>query len=187
MMDILSREENHKTFLTGKDNFRYTINTEYKANRIGKPKPEHLTACRNFLIEEYKAVVVDGAEADDALGINQAEDTIIYSIDKDLLMIPGHHFNFVNNTYTEVSELDGVRAFYRQMLIGDTSDNIFGIKGIGKVKAGRIIDPINDEQSMFDIVIDMYDSAERFWMNADCLWIMQNEGETFSKRYNANK
>ena len=191
MMDILHSEEDHITFLTGKNNFRYTINPEYKANRRGKPKPEYLQAIRDYLVQEYKTVITDGIEADDALGIHQTENSIIYSIDKDLLMIPGHHFNFVTKEYLEVSELDGIRAFYRQMLIGDTSDNIFGVKGIGKVRAAKLINHLEDEDEMYNTVFDLYmhptcpliDDEERFNMNANCLWIQRKEGELFTDRY----
>lgn len=188
MMDILEMQDNHITFLTGKDNFRYTINPDYKANRKDKPKPRWLQTCREFLQEEYKAIVVNGYEADDALGIHQTDDSVIYSIDKDLLMIPGSHFNFVKQEYSEVSELDGLKAFYKQMLIGDSSDNIFGVPKIGKVKAAKFIDPLQTELEMFELVQHLYEesgdtSMDRFWMNSDCLWIWRKEGETFSKRY----
>lgn len=183
-----------KTFLTGGNNFRKEINPLYKANRKDTVPPRFLQKCREFLVMEWGASVCDGYEADDALGFSQTEDTIICSIDKDLLMIPGKHFNFVREEFTEVSELEGLKAFYRQMLIGDTSDNVFGIEGIGKVKAAKLINHLTTEQEMFDVVCDMYtpESREqrhlldeldiRFWMNADCLWIWRNEEEKFSDR-----
>lgn len=184
LREILQFDSEYLAFLTGKNNFRYTINPEYKANRKDKPKPIHLQTCREYLIKEYGAIVTDGIEADDALGIHQTADTAICSIDKDLLMIPGHHYNFVKKEYKEVSELDGLKAFYRQMLIGDTSDNVFGVKGIGPVKAGKLIDSCTTEKEMYSIVEDLYgDEQDRFSINADCLWIMRNKGETYSKRY----
>ncbi|HET8688061.1 MAG TPA: hypothetical protein VFM18_15610, partial [Methanosarcina sp.] len=182
MREVLSREDNYLAFLTGDNNFRYKINPNYKANRKDKPRPRHLTACKDFLVSEYKAIVCDGYEADDALGFNQTNETTIYSIDKDLMMIPGCHFNFVNGEYTEVSELDGLKAFYRQMLIGDTSDNIHGVAKIGKVKAAKHIDHLESEKEMAHVVMDLYNDVERFIMNANCLWIMRKEGETYSKR-----
>lgn len=189
MMDILKNEPDHISFLTGPNNFRRVIYPEYKANRKDKPKPVHLTACRNYLINEYKAIVTDGYEADDALGFHQTDDTIIYSIDKDLKMIPGAHYNFVKKEYSEVTELEGLKSFYRSMLVGDTADNIFGIKGLGPVKAGKIIDPLETEEEMYEAVLDLYSDPQRFLMNADCLWIWRKEGELFTKRnafYNEN-
>lgn len=192
MRDILALEEDHITFLSDKTNFRYQVNPEYKAHRKGRPKPEWLVACKDYLIEEYKAIVTDNIEADDALGIYQTDSSIIYSIDKDLLMIPGCHYNFVKQLYSEVTELEGIKTFYKQMLIGDTADNIIGVSKIGKVKAAKLIDPLESETEMFELVQHLYEEGgdtnmDRFWMNADCLWIMQEEGVTFSKRYENNK
>lgn len=185
MRDILDKESKYLVFLSGpkEENFRYNINPNYKANRIGVPKPRWLAACKDYLINEYHATISHGCEADDFLGINQTDDTVIYSIDKDLLMIPGAHFNFVKQEYQEVSELGGLKQFYRQMIIGDSSDNIFGIKGLGKVKAGKLIDPCETEEEMYNIVRNLYeDDINRFIMNADCLWIWRKLGETYSKR-----
>lgn len=193
MTDILSYGDSYRSFLTGSQhnypitdvvNFRKIINPEYKANRKDLIAPIHLDMCRKYLIEEYNTEVVIGMEADDALGINQTEETVIVSIDKDLLMVEGMHYNFVKKEYHEVSELDGLKAFYRQMLIGDSSDNIFGVKGIGKVKAAKLIDHLETREEMDNLVADLYDNnPERYYMNADCLWIMRKENERFTNRY----
>lgn len=182
MKNILSQEENHLTFLTGSNNFRYNINKEYKANRKDKPKPIHLAACHQYLLQEYGAIITEGYEADDALGFNQTEDTVIFSIDKDLLMIPGHHYNFVKNEFTEVLPMEGIKTFYRQLLIGDVTDNIYGVDGIGKVKASRLIDHLETEEEMFKVVREKYNDDERFYMNADCLWIWRKENEKYTDR-----
>ena len=82
-------------FLSGENNFRYRIYPEYKANRTA-PKPRHLKDLKNYLIEKYRAVVSDGCEADDLLGVEQckSDNTIICSLDKDLRQIPGNHYSF---------------------------------------------------------------------------------------------
>lgn len=193
MREILDKEDNYISFLSGprKTNFRYKINPEYKANRKDKVDPKHRAACKEFLVKEYNSIITEWGEADDHLGCNQTSETVIYSIDKDLMMIPGCHYNFVTKEYREISELDGLKNFYKQMLIGDSSDNIKGIDGIGKVKAARLIDHLESEEEMSNLVFDYYvnvkrdlaeDSIKSFWTNADCLWIMRKEGETFSKR-----
>jgi len=215
--DRLMRELIHSTeidgyncFISGGDNFRKKVNPQYKANRTTEP-PKFLQACREFLVKEWNAVLANGCEADDLLGINQkiindsyhsmmlegqqqgCHESIIISLDKDLLMIPGWHYSWeisgagwtkeAQRTYT--TPLDGIRTFYKQMLIGDVSDNIFGVRGIGKVKASKILDEIEDEDEMIEIVHDLYDEdSERFLMNAQCLWIMQREGETWVSRIN---
>lgn len=183
--DILeaTQADKYNIYLTGSNNFRKEINPEYKANRKDTIPPQFLQQCREYLVLEWNAQVTDGYEADDALGINQDDESVICSIDKDLLQVPSRHYNFVRQEFSKVSELEGLQAFYRQMLIGDVSDNVIGIKGIGKVKAGKIIDVLTTEEEMFHKVISLYDSADRFYMNADCLWIMRKEGERFTNRY----
>lgn len=187
MREILEQGEDYLVFLSGTNNFRNKINPDYKANRRGKPKPKYFEDCGKYLIEMYNAEITDGYEADDALGIHQKEGTVICSIDKDLLQIPGINYNFVTKEYKEISKLEGLQSFYRQMLIGDSSDNIFGVKGVGKVKAAKLIDNLTTEDEMYKLVFDLYEKETfeclpRFLMNADCLWIMRKEGEIYTKR-----
>lgn len=188
----------YKAFISGENNFRYTINPQYKANRPTY-RPQYLQACREYLVTEWGARVTDGYEADDAVGMEQTEDTILCSNDKDLNMIPGEHYNFIKKENFYVTELAGLQAFYRQMLIGDTVDNIVGIGGIGPVKAAKAIDHLQTEVEMFEQVQYIYElsdtdaqsygikSDERFWMNADCLWIWRTPYEKYSDRWNKNK
>ena len=159
-----------KCYLTGSDNFRKELFPDYKANRK-QPRPVHLDACREFLCKEYGAVVTDGHEADDELGMNQTEHTVACSIDKDLLQIPGKHYNFVKKEFREITHLDGIRHFYAQMLIGDRSDNIIGVDGIGEKKAAKLLNPLSTEEEMFDCVRELYNDDYRFLLNGQLLWI----------------
>ena len=180
----------YRLFIKSDSNFRNTINPQYKANRKGQPIPVHLPACREFVEQEWKAECESLLEADDLLGINQTDETIICGIDKDLLMIPGNHYSWelFHPKWTRPASFKtvdydlGMKTFYKQMLIGDPSDNIFGMKGIGVVKAGHLLDHLETEQEMFDVVYDLYDDADRFVMNAQCLWIMQNKDETWVEK-----
>lgn len=177
----------YQAFLTGDSNFRNKIYPEYKAHRKTIPKPKHLNDLREYLVVFWGATVTDGYEADDALGMcqiveNSNSNSIICTIDKDLLMIPGNHYNFVKQEFKVVNELEGLQAFYRQMLIGDTSDNIFGVNGIGKVKAAKIIDSLTSENEMIEVVKSLYEDNNRYLVNADCLWIWRKEGEKYSDR-----
>jgi 5'-3' exonuclease len=196
LFDIFTsvKAKEYRMYLTGKDNFRYKIDPQYKFNRKDKPRPIHLPACQEYLVTKYKAIVTDGIEADDALGIEQCRhleneevSTVICSIDKDLLQIPGEHWNFVKKEALTVSKTQGLRHFYKQLLIGDTSDNIFGIKGIGKVKAGYHLDPIDDEVEMYNIVKGLYNDDERFLKNCNTLWIQQREDELWQDREESRK
>lgn len=174
----------YRLFLTGKNNFRYTIYPEYKAHRP-KEKPFWLEAARQYLIATFNAEVIDGQEADDAMGINQTEDTVICSIDKDLLMIPGRHYNFVKDEYQEISTEAGIRNFYMQCLTGDRSDNIKGIEKIGPKKAEKLLAGCITEKEMFDAVRNAYSNDEEFIMNARVLWIRRKDNEDWKDRFDA--
>ena len=172
----------YRLFLSGKNNFRYTIYPEYKAHRP-KEKPFWLEKCRQYLIATFNAEVVDGQEADDALGIAQTEDTIICSIDKDLLMIPGRHYNFVKDEFQEVTNDSGMRHFYMQCLTGDRSDNIKGIEQIGPKKAEKILTGCITEQELFNAVREAYSNDAEFLMNGRVLCIRRKENEDWKERF----
>lgn len=130
---------NYRAFLTGSSNFRKIIYPEYKANRKRTPLPEHLNDVREFLINDWKAEVSAGYEADDSIGIHAGENTVICSIDKDLRQIPGWHYHFVNDVFSEVQEPEAEYNYWQQVLTGDRSDNIIGIHGIGPAKAQKLL------------------------------------------------
>lgn len=172
----------YKLFLTSPDNFRKHVYPEYKANRTAT-KPKHLQFLKDYLIESWQGQVAERMEADDYLGINQHESSIICSIDKDLLQVPGKHFNFVKKEFYEVDEETGFRNFYTQLLTGDTSDNIKGIAGIGPVKAKKALTGYFTEQEMFSVVREMYQNDEWMIMNGQCLWILRSLDDSFKHHF----
>ena len=185
--------DSYRAFLSGKSNFRKTIYPEYKANRTA-PKPVHLEALREYALEKQNAELApDTLEADDALGINQTDDTIIVSLDKDLLMVPGKHFSWEikgkgwtkPDKFTEQTKLGGLRLFFEQCLKGDTADNIKGIEKIGNKRAKSMLADCVTEQQMFDAVRNAYGNDDEFIMNASVLWIMQHEEDVWKDRFNA--
>lgn len=191
-IDVLMRQileaadcSEYIAYLSGSDNFRKVINPEYKANRKDMVPPIHLQPSREFLVSEWNARLAHGIEADDMLGIDQTEDSVICSLDKDLLMIPGKHHNWnkqIYQEYTHVSVTEGNKTFWKQMLIGDTSDNIIGVHGLGPVKAGKLIDPCESNEECMELVYNKYaEDAARFVTNANCLWIMRHWESTWSK------
>ena len=180
--------DSYECYLTGSNNFRYTVDSEYKANRRGKLAPRYRQDANGYLVTEFGARVTDGYESDDALGVAQmcATDpgsTIICSIDKDLKQIPGHHYNWRKNEFDFVTPLDGLRLFYRQLLTGDTTDNVPGVGGIGPVKSARLINDLTDEIDMFQVVQSMYTDQERLLKNAQLLYIWQKENDSWVSRY----
>lgn len=171
-------------FISNKDkpSYRSLINPTYKANRKDIVRPEAIDVCFEYLTNYWRAISIPYDEADDALGWSQTEDTVISTTDKDLDMIPGKHYNFVRKTSYEVSPLEAIQFFYKQMLIGDNADNIQGIRQIGPKKAAKLIEPLTSEQDMFDLVYNKYNDPKRFLINAECLWIQQEKGKTWAYR-----
>jgi len=168
-------------YLTGSGNFRKDLATikVYKGQR--PPKPEHLPATRDQLVQQWGAEIVEGQEADDAIGIKATDlkgDCTIVSIDKDLLMIPGTHYNFVKKEWTEVSQEKGDYFFYKQLLTGDQVDNIQGVPGIGPKKAEKAYEGCTTVQEMYAKALEMYKGdANALLENARLLWLRRYEGE----------
>lgn len=168
----------YSLYLTGRNNFRKTIDPQYKANRIGKEPPRHLQAIREFLVANWGAEVCTGYEADDALGMAQTHDTVICSLDKDLLQVPGQHYNWVKQEKLTVTSDDGLKAFYAQTLIGDRSDNIIGVAGIGKVKAEKLLSSLLPNE-YYDACRHLYNDDERYHRNCQLLWIWREPNGTW--------
>jgi len=119
-------------YFTDGKNFRFDVYDKYKESRKNKPKPRHYDWIKAYLKENYIWESDPYYEADDLLGINQTEDTVICSIDKDLLQIKGHHFNFVNGQHNFVTPEQGHLWFCKQLLMGDNTDDIPGVPLITK-------------------------------------------------------
>lgn len=176
----VTKATDYKVFLTGSDNFRYKVREDYKANRSGAARPVHYQLIRDYLVSQYKAQVVNGMEADDALALSQTKDTVIATVDKDLLMVEGRHYNYVKDTWQDVTAEGGERFFYEQMLTGDKVDNIIGIHGIGKVKAGKLLDKTPREE-WDKVILDLYqkeftpDGFQRAVENTQLLWMLQRD------------
>ena len=174
--------ETYQGYLTGSGNFRNDIarTAPYKGNRTA-PKPKHLQFIRDYLVSAWDFKISEGEEADDAIAIEHTESnytTVIASIDKDFLQLPGKHWNFVKKEMTEVNEAEALLNFYRQVLTGDRVDNIIGLKGIGPVKADKILANCTSRAEMYLACIEAYGgSEERVIENCRLLWLRRTVGE----------
>ena len=192
MREILEASgcDTYNLYLSTKSNFRREVNPEYKANRKDMEPPKWLQQCKEYLITEWNGKVKEFYEADDLLGINQRQDTVLCSFDKDLLMVDGMHFNWKKMIFGDVrlvNYLEGLNHFYSQMLIGDKTDNVFGIDGIGPVKAGKLLSSCDNEQDMFDVVYNKYNDPDRFLTNGICLWICREEGVSWAQHLKSSE
>ena len=173
-------------FLSPPRTFRDTLATTqpYKGNR-NQPKPKYLKDVENYLIKGYGATVADNIEADDEIGAhlsNEGDGAVSVSIDKDLLQIPGWHYNWVNDRIQRVSPRDGDYFFYTQMLVGDTTDNIPGLEGYGPKKAKEVLSGAKSRADLCTRVWECYliilgdpsKAAKYFYEQAGLLWILRS-------------
>lgn len=151
--------------------FRFEMYEEYKANR--KKMPDDLRS----QIDEIKAMVgmldipsvmVEGFEADDVLGTlakKYSSDFDVYLVtgDKDAYQLVDDHVKIYANTkgvseYTiydreaVVAKLGlGPESVIDYMaLVGDTSDNVPGVKGIGPKGAQKLIDIYGSIEKLYE-------------------------------------
>lgn len=202
------------TFLTSQDgtNFRYKIATilPYKGHRKKKDKPHWYQQVYDYIKEKPFTTVVHGQEADDAISITQWQNlrsviqnhgpslirskagTVICTKDKDLLMVPGWHYKWPKYGEEEagpfwITPLEGLKSFYRQLLTGDSADNIHGLHGIGPKSQyiGRV-NRAKTELEMYRAVkeryICYYGNYWKFFLTetARLLWMRRYDGEMWS-------
>ena len=176
-------------FLTPSKTFRHDLafTRGYKANRIDAPKPVYFDDIRVYLMEEYGATIGENVEADDLMGMAQTNNSCIASTDKDMLQIPGRHYNFTKpkeEAFTMVTPEDGDRWFFCQLLSGDATDNIPGIPGIGAKKAKDMVDMYwGDQKELVAAITDLYEQhygvagLDVMEEQAALVWILRS-GET---------
>lgn len=154
-------------FLTSTGNFRDEIATirPYKGNREKAQRPLLYGDLRRWLVEEYDAELVYGWEADDAIATAARAanwQPIIVHVDKDLMQLPGRHFVPGKGGKT-VSKQGALAFFYRQMITGDTADNIQGVYKSGPRAAEILISKDMPEEAMWEAVVGDYAaSIERY-------------------------
>lgn len=127
---------------SGPRNFRYAVLESYKWNRKNLEKPILFNVLKGHLWSNYVCLMQDTLEGDDLMGIMSTEARgkyIICSIDKDMLQIPGRHYNWNHRRRSVVTAQQGNYFFYRQILTGDPGDGYTGIPGCGPVKADKIL------------------------------------------------
>ncbi len=175
--------DSYRLFLTGTGNYREELATilPYKGNRKGD-KPVHYDAIRRYMVDIWDAEVIDGMEADDAMGINQDADTVICTLDKDLDMITGMHYNWRKGVLYTISQAQADLFFMKQLIMGDRVDNIQGIPRYGDKKAQKVIDQSDNMTDLYWNILMLYDMHyprpfEAMLETANLLWIQRKEGE----------
>lgn len=182
---ILSTLEttDYALYLTGKGNFRRKI-PSYKANRDPSMKPYWMDDIIAYMVKYWGATVVEGMEADDAIGLANNANSIIVSTDKDLDTLTGWHYNWVKQQIYEVSADEADVNFWTQMLTGDRSDNVTGVPKVGPVSAAKLLSVCRTPTERRDAALAEYagyyghdEAAKQFSTNAVLLRICRTKKE----------
>jgi len=142
---------------TGVQGFRAKLYPAYKATR--KDPPDELIVQMDYFSKivrgmGWPCLTVPGVEADDVIATLVTEarardwDVVVYSADKDIMQLIGDHVSMIDalrqTTYTRDEVIKKMGVPPEQIadflsLVGDTSDNIPGLKGVGDKTAANLL------------------------------------------------
>jgi len=162
---------------THEPTFRHDLDEDYKANR--PPQPEELKTGIPLIKEMVDKFGIDnleqhGYEADDIIGTiasdANADDVNVFLVtpDKDFMQLVHDHITMVKpdnkNGGFIIIDREGVKEYFdvypEQVIdvlamIGDTSDNIPGVPGIGKKGAPKLIKKYGSLENAIDHADEM--------------------------------
>ncbi len=174
VLDDIKPEYAVVAFDTKAPTFRHTEYTAYKAHRISAPEEMHQQLPRVKEIVDSLNIpifVLEGYEADDIIGTlaNQAGDLEVFIVtgDRDALQLVNTHIKayMPGKSLSDIIVYDGKKFEEKygfkpkqlvdfKALVGDASDNIPGVAGIGEVSATKLIQE-------FETVEEIYKNIEK--------------------------
>lgn len=184
----LEKCDEYQCFISGSTNFRFDLakTYPYKGNRENLKRPKHLEILREHIVTKWNASISINKEADDDVAIAATEHpySIIAAIDKDLDQIPGSHYNYVKKEFYNIGKFEGLKNLYKQALVGDVADNIKGVKGIGKVKAEKLLKECFTEKELYETVLSCYNNSmtnggERLHENMNLLYLLRSSDDAW--------
>ncbi len=171
LLRVLEVEKPHHlaiAFDTAKPSFRKEIYKEYKANREAPPEdlivqiPHILRTVDCFGI---KRLEMEGFEADDIIGTlaRKAEEqgycVEIITCDKDLMQLVTDHVTIYDTMKEKRYDLHGVKEKFGVEacqvidflgLMGDASDNIPGVSGVGEKTAADLLNQFGSMEKIYE-------------------------------------
>ena len=174
MMNKIIREEKPNYILVAFDKgktFRHDKYDVYKAGRAAMPdelKVQFPVAKEILGAMGIKYFEIDNYEADDIIGtmsrIVDEEDEFVATIvssDKDLLQLisdevtvkllkSNDHIMMTPEVFREMYKCDPIKMIDLKALMGDSSDNIPGVKGIGEKTAINLIEKFGSLKNLYD-------------------------------------
>ena len=175
--------DNYIGFLGGVGNFRYDVLSSYK---FGRPldKPQFFTEAKNHLIDKWKFVMVNGIEAEDAVGLTLTKyfDAIIVGTDHDLNQLEGTHFNPVTGVWKTINKEQAIYNINLMLLSGCSTDKIRGLKkGCGIKTAEKLLEGFPIESQLWEVInlylteYGEYKGIEEFYTQYKLLKILRNK------------
>lgn len=166
--------EDYQMAVGGIGNFRKDIYPLYKMNRHANPAKRNpfVPLLREMAVANNLATPAHGMEADDLLRIWAEEyravgaDFVVCSIDKDLMLIEGMHWKIHHKVHFESTKDYAMRFYHEQLLMGDATDNIPGVPGVGPVKAKELLANCVTEKDFQDTVRQVYYTMVHQWRYA---------------------
>lgn len=166
-------------FDAARKNFRYDIYPEYKANR--DETPPDLIPQFGLIREATKAfgipaLEMEGYEADDLIAtyareaLAQGKKVTIVGSDKDLMQLMREGVRMYEPIKGRYLTLDDVQEKFGvtpdkvtdvQALVGDSSDNVPGVPGIGVKTAAQLINEYGNLENLLDKATDIKQPKRR--------------------------
>jgi len=165
----------------GGRNFRKDVSADYKANR-GEVPEDFLVQFKIILdwIQKmgFPTIQKDGFEADDIIATlsNRYEsmgyEVFILSADKDFIQLLTENIIILRSEKGKFIEFNGEETFKKykikphqfidyQSLVGDTADNVTGVKGIGKVTASKLLTQYENLDNIYKNISDISASTSK--------------------------
>lgn len=180
----------NKVVIGGPTNFRKKLFPSYKASK-GRLKDKETRGdlykfTKERVIEITKPTVSRNCEADDVQAIwnTKNPNSVIVSLDKDMLQLSAYHLDVMNDRYFFQKPNDAYYAFCKQMLMGDTVDNITGIWRVGEAKSSKILKASKGDYK--EAVKEVYRNTHKdrwekeFELMGKLLWLQREPGQKFT-------
>ncbi len=175
--------------------FRYVLNLDYKANRKDFMPMKYSKVVKEYMKDNWGFISHSDLEADDIVNICNKIDfspwveekypdkireakSFIISPDKDILSLEGKNYNPNKKEWINISSEEAKYKFWTSMIVGDASDNIKGIPGIGVKGAEKIMyDSVFPAARIIKYYIEHFGEElgiNEYTKNYNCLKIKDN-------------
>ena len=212
MLNKIIREEKPEYMLVAFDKgktFRHEKYLDYKGGRNETPddlKRQFSVAKKLVPLMGIKCFEIDNYEADDIIGtyskmalIDPEFETTIVSSDKDLLQLINEetevkllkqkdYIRMNEETFMDTYGIKPIRMIDLKGLMGDASDNIPGVKGIGEKTALKLLQEYDSLENVYDNIDNikgatkqkLIDGKESAFMSKDIATIYNEVPVTYS-------